>query len=60
MTDTTNDQPTRTPEMQAWLDRALPVQQRYSADHKSGLHRGNPVDGCASCVFSGAFEEPSE
>ena len=58
----TNDQPTTTtrtpdPEMQAWLERAAIVQQRYSVDHKAGMHEnGNALDGCASCVFSGRFE----
>ncbi len=57
MTTDTTDQPTRTPEMQAWLDRAVPVQSRYIRDHKAGVHDdGGYYPGCPTCTFSGALE----
>jgi hypothetical protein len=56
MTDDQQPTTTRTPEMQAWLDRSVEIQQWLMTEHRVGMHADHPRPGCASCVFSGRFE----
>ena len=35
-----------------WKD-ALPKIDALISDHKGGAHRGKPVTGCPSCLFTG-------